>query len=280
MKKILIGFLSLLFSFSIWASCRLPEDSVLQVGCTYHCDFFYRFRLNSVARHLGYRIQIHDLREAANIESALASMDGVLLPGGADIDPKFYLDQITPELRQYTEANLHLVNFSQEGRDRDPFEYGIVKRYSSNSEYENLPMLGICRGMQMMSVAQGIPLFLDIKTEVGIKNRMNRFDRIHFTDDSSNIMTKVHLNSSVRGFKLHHQGIRVDYYLKHQEVWPQVKVTSWSNGGRIAESLEYKHRPALGVQYHPERSLTGAAAPVFRWFLEKSCEYKNLKEEK
>jgi putative glutamine amidotransferase len=279
MKKFLIGLSLLPLSWSALAVCQLPSDQVITVGCSYHCDFFYRFRLNNVARNLGYRIRIVDMRQSASAEEALSEVDAVLMPGGADIDPRYYLDEISPELRSYTEDNLNLVVFTREGRERDPFEYGVVKHYSSNEDHRHMPLLGICRGMQMMSVAQGIPLYLDIKTELGIPNRRNRFDRIHINSGEPSIMSEIHRNESVRGFKLHHQGIRVDYYLKHKTRWPQSRVTSWSNGGLIAESLEYTHRPALGVQYHPERSLTGAAAPVFRWFLERACDYKLLKEQ-
>ena len=40
------------------------------------------------------------------------------------------------------------------------------------------------------------------------------------------------------GYKQHHQGIRIDYFLKNQNRWPHLKISSYSNGGRIAESLE------------------------------------------
>src|SRR5690606_15077450 len=102
---------------------------------------------------------------------------------------------------------------------RDPFEYDLVKKYSEDESFKELPMLGICRGLQMMSVAQGLPLYLDIKTELGIKNRKNRFDRI-FTEEDSLISSMY--GKSALGFKIHHQGIRVDYYRDHAEEYPLV----------------------------------------------------------
>jgi membrane dipeptidase len=278
MKIFLYFLLGSLITLKLWA-CSLPAEQELTIGCSYQCDFFYRFRLNSTARKLGYRIRIVDMRELGTVASAMDQIDGLLIPGGADIDPRFYTSAVTPELRAYTEQNLRLVNFTKEGQQRDPLEYALVKRYSSEAAYKQLPLLGICRGMQMMSVAQGIPLYLDIKTELGIKNRRHLFDQVLIAQDDAHLMNEIHHHSSVRGFKLHHQGIRVDYYLKHQAEYPLTKVTAYSNRGLIAEALEYTHRPALGVQYHPERSFTSASAPVFRWFLQKACENKNLKEQ-
>src|SRR5690606_20451506 len=137
---------------------------------------------------------------------------------------------------------LHLVKFTEEGRKRDPFEYSLVKLYSDDETYKDLPMLGICRGLQMMSVAQGIPLYLDIKTELGIKNRKNLFDRIMLTQEDSTVMNSIY-RKNVKGLKLHHQGIRVSYYQENQSNFPNTKVTAYSNNGKIAEAIEYTHRP-------------------------------------
>lgn len=277
MRKIFLLVSVLFYSFSLW-SCTPPEGKPLIIGCSYKCSFTYRIRLNNTARALGYKIKIVDMRDLGSLPIPLQKVDGVLIPGGADINPEYYLDDVTPELQQYVKDNLFLVNFSEEGRKRDPFEHALVKLYSEDEKYSHLPLLGICRGMQMMSVAQGIPLYLDIKTEVGIPNRIRKFDRIHPERDG-NLMHKLYGDSSFRGFKLHHQGIRVPYYEAHRSSYPLTRITSYSNDSKIAESLEYLHRPALGVQYHPEMSVTSVAAPVMRWFLKKACEYKNMQKD-
>jgi CTP synthase (UTP-ammonia lyase) len=106
---------------------------------------------------------------------------------------------------------------------------------------------------------------------------MNLFDRIHLGEGES-LMRTLFGNRKFRGYKLHHQGIRMSYFREHQEEYPLVRVTATSNNGQIAEAIEYLHRPALGVQYHPEKSFTAAAHPLYRWFLTKACEYKNAKD--
>src|SRR5690606_27565109 len=158
------------------------------------------------------------------------------------IDPDYYLPYISSALQKYTQENRHLVNFSSEGKRRDPFEYQLVKNYSEDDQFKDLPMLGICRGMQMMSVAQGIPLYLDIKTEVGIKNRKNLFDLVK-VEEKDSLMSSIYNRGSLRGYKIHHQGIRVPYYLKNQENYPNTRVSAFSNNMKIAEAIEYTHRP-------------------------------------
>lgn len=276
-KNIFLLSLSLAVSFPSFA-CELPPGEEIKVGCSYDCNFFYRFRLITTAWGLGYKIQISNLQTRPDLKQALADIDGILLPGGADIDPKYYLDNVSTELQDYTRKNINLVKFTPEGRLRDPFEYSLVKLYSTDETYRDLPMLGICRGFQMMSVVQGIPLYLDIKTELGIRNRRNLFDKIYITDKSS-LMSSIYQRETFKGFELHHQGIRVPYYLENQTQYPLTKVTAYSNNNKIAESIEYTHRTALGVQYHPERSFSGASRPVLQWFLKKACEYKTSMKE-
>jgi gamma-glutamyl-gamma-aminobutyrate hydrolase PuuD len=277
MKYKLIFLASLFFfnqSVSL-ASCKLNSSSPIVIGCTTKCDFITRTRLKALGLSLGYSVKFKDLSSSQKILNHLKDVDTIIIPGGADIHPKFYLKDVSSELRTYTENNLHLVKFTEEGKRRDLFEYTLLKLYLSRpEEFNKLPMLGICRGMQMMSVAQGLPLYLDIATELGIPNRQYKLDQIDITESPS-LMSSLYGDKNFRGVELHHQGIRVDYYEANKQSYPQVLVSSYSNNGLIAESIEYKGFTALGVQYHPEKSAPHVARPIFKWVLNKACEYKN-----
>ncbi len=269
-------FLILLLALSTPAiACKLPPKTKLVIGCTYKCGVAYKFRLNLSAWALGYKIDVVDLRDLGPLEEALSKVDGVVMPGGADINPDYYSDKVTPEMREYLEANRSLADVNAESNIRDPYEYSFIRSYIDSDKNSELPLLGICRGMQMMTVGQGVPLYLDIKTELGIKNRRYLFDRIRL--EKNNSLDDIYRNDSFMGFKMHHQGLRVPYYLENQSQYPDLKVTAWSHDGKIAEGIEYLNRPAIGVQYHPEKSLTSTAAPIFRWLLTRSCEYKTAK---
>lgn len=272
-RKVFVLSIALVLSVPA-LSCELPKNEVLKIGCSHNCDLFYRFRIMMTGWAMGYSTRFVNLNEKSDMRKAMSEVDAILLPGGADIDPKYYLDSISADLRNYTQKNLKLVKFSKEGKERDPFEYSLVQTYSEEEAFKELPLLGICRGLQMMSVAQGIPLYLDIKTELGIKNRYNKFDKVTLPQGSDSLMQSLYPRDSFRGYKFHHQSIRLPYYEANQSKYSKTRVTAFSHDRKIAEAIEYTHRPALGVQYHPERSFTGTSVPVFKWLLTKACEYK------
>lgn len=279
MKMLFIVSVLLCSSFA-QAKCKLPSDQPIVIGCTEKCDFFTRSRIKAVGAKLGYRVKFKNLSSHEGVFESLSTVDSVLIPGGADINPKFYLENVTPQLREYTQNNLHLVKFTDEGKRRDIFEYTLLKLFlKAGTQYNKLPLLGICRGMQMMSVAQGIPLYLDIKTELGIPNRQYKFDLVTVTEDES-LMRSLYGDRRFRGLELHHQGLRVNYYEEHKAEFPNVKVSSFSNNGAVAESIEYVGMTALGVQYHPEKSLPRTTYPVYKWLLNKACEYKTIYKDK
>lgn len=279
MKKLLLIAL-FISNYSFVFACELQSTESILIGCTEECDSDYKNRLRDEAKRSNYKLDFIDLSKNNDVKKALSSVDAVLIPGGADIDPKYYLENVTDELKQYTLANLNLVDFSSEGRRRDPFEYALLRTYISDSNYKDLPLLGVCRGMQMMTVAKGIPLYLDIKTELGIRNRRNLSDWISVALPDS-LMAKLYTDGQeFKGYKYHHQGIRVDYYLDHIDEYPSVKMSAVSNKGLIGEALEYTDRKALGIQYHPELSAVSTSAPIYKWYLKNACDYKKMRNKR
>ncbi len=259
-------------------TCKLPKNEVLKIGCTTKCKYFYGRALKKIARKYGYKIEIVDMYKK-QIQSDFSDIDGIVIPGGADINPKLYTANVEPDLRARIEQLDSLVDYSTEGEIRDPFERDVLKSYFANSNYKSLPVLGICRGMQMLAVSQGIPLYVDIKEELGIKNRRYLFDRVRLNEGPS-LIKSILKYSHFRGYKYHHQGVRVDYFNQFKkERWPKIKLTSFSNSGQIAESMEFENRPILGTQFHPEINFGSQRRRIFGWLLNKSCENKNLKLE-
>ena len=249
--------------------CKLPEDQTLTIGCTNYCGRFNRWGLKWYARKLGYKLKIVNLR-SKNQTLDYTDVDGVLIPGGSDIDPKWYMSSVTPEFREYLERIKHLSNYSNIGKKRDEFEFDLISNYFSNPQQRYQPILGICRGMQVLTVSQGIPLYVDIKHELGIKNRKYTLDKINITNEESLIKELVG-KTNFRGVELHHQGLNIEYFEKHRKNWPHLEVTAFSNGDKIAEALEFYDRPVLGVQFHPEYTFGSTRRGIFKWLLKRAC---------
>lgn len=267
MRYIIFFFL---ISFSVFGY----TGEKLTIGCATKCDVFFHYALKKVARMKNVQIEIVDIsRQGPDI--SLKKFDGIIFPGGADIDPKYYLSEVEPELQEYTKSRDHLVKYTKEGERRDPIEYNLLKAYFSNDSLKTLPILGVCRGMQMLAVSQGIPLYVDIKTELGIRNRRYLYDRIHL--EAGNTLMNDLFQNSFLGFERHHQGIRVSYFQKHSDRWPNLSITAYSNNGLIAESLEFSDRPVLGVQFHPENDFGFERNRIFGWLIEKAILRKQLR---
>lgn len=280
MKKlsIYIGLILLsitLFSPKVFARCVPKDNQSLIIGYSYDLNWWVRKRLASSARVMKYKIQFYDLRRSPSIEEGLKNVHAIVLPGGADINPDLYFRETLPqEIQDRIQNFRHLYKASREGDVRDPFEYNLMQTYYNDDKFSQLPLLGICRGMQMMSVAKGIPLILDLKAELGIRNRMNRVDRF-FVSDKNSLMSEMFPRGVARGYKLHHQNPRMDY-LSQSSDYPEVKITATSFTSRIIEAIELTNRPALGVQFHPEQSLPKVKHKIFGWLLKEACENTHL----
>mgnify|MGYP001302205307 CR=1 FL=1 len=165
------------------------------------------------------------------------NFDGIILHGGVDISPKMYNEkQIVP-----------LMGVDEE---RDTFEIKIIDRCLSH----NIPILGICRGMQMVNVFLGGSLYQDITTQLpnSLKHRCpNLYEQNHH---SINLVKGSHLHSlygltEAKVNSVHHQGIK--------KLGRGLKVQARSSPDQIIESIfldstEYKKSYFLGVQWHPE----------------------------
>jgi len=261
----------LLLSFSL-ALISVPALSeTISIGCATKCDNFFKYALKRVGKIKGVSVSVVDMSSEGN-NLTWEDYDGVIFPGGADIDPKYYLSSLEPDLQEYTRSLDHFVKYSSEGKRRDPIEFNILQDYFSKPELSSLPILGVCRGMQMLAVSQGIPLYVDIKTELGIRNRRYLYDQI-ILERGDSLMNELFKNP-FKGFERHHQGIRVPYFKTHANRWPHLKITSYSNGGKIAESLEFTNRPVLGLQFHPENDFGFERNRIFGWLLDKAIKRK------
>jgi putative glutamine amidotransferase len=152
-------------------------------------------------------------------------MDGLLLTGGSDITPEF--------LRQ---ENVDPTLLQQDDLDpkRDRWEFEAI----SKAVARGLPILGICRGIQVLNVALGGTLILDIPGHGLPEQKDQDIQPLRYDGRVQHQYQNV--NSS------HHQAI--------DRVADGLEVEAWCTDDDIIEQVRLRDYPfALAVQYHPER---------------------------
>jgi putative glutamine amidotransferase len=166
-------------------------------------------------------IRVFDARKG---EASLTKMDGLLLTGGSDIAPEF--------LRQET------VDLSAIDKDvdveRDRWEFAAVQEALSRG----LPVLAICKGLQVLNVALGGTLKLDIPGHKLPEMKDRDIQLLRNDRSAKHRFGKV--NSS------HHQAI--------ERAAEGFEIEAWCAHDDVIEQMRLRDYPfALAVQYHPER---------------------------
>lgn len=172
---------------------------------------------------------------------------GLLLTGGEDVDPA-----------RYGQAPDGARTVSPE---RDAMELALLERALDR----RIPVLAICRGIQVLNVALGGTLFQDLYTQRGQEidhDRYREFDgHIHpIRTEGSRLLAAVFEVEEFIQNSAHHQGIR--------DLSPELTAVAWAPDG-LVEAVEYRADGAAwacGVQWHPERKVEEATGTNRRLF--------------
>lgn len=250
------------------SSCSLPDNQTITVGCSYTCGKFNRWAIKRAAKKLKYKVNFIEMNK--NYSTDFSKIDALVFPGGADINPKYYTKKLPKELKEHINSIKHLAIITGESDKRDPYEYHLYKEYFADSKQRLTPVLGICRGMQMLAVSQGIPLYLDIKEELGVRKRNYSLDRVYVGDKESEIYSLIK-KKKFRGVEIHHQAVRYSYFKKNRKKFSNVNITALSHKNKIPEVIEIANRPVIGTQFHPEYTFGKVRRNVFKWLLKNAC---------
>ena len=181
--------------------------------------------------------EVRVMEGAADAGDALQGVDGVLLTGGRDIDPTLYAEERHPATQD-----------AEPGRDE--LELALARRALAT----NIPLLAICRGVQILNVAAGGSLVQDIPTEVGF---MVPHD-VREPRDAEAHPVRVKPGSKVAealAAELNEHGETLVNSRHHQaiaKVAPGMEVTAVAPDG-LPEAIEKDGGPfCVGVQWHPE----------------------------
>lgn len=193
--------------------------------------------------------------------SLLDSLDGLLLTGGGDINPLFLHEEPVKEL--------HNIN---PYRDRQEL---LLTRLAANRQ---IPILGICRGMQIMNVALGGSIYQDIHvqmegTRIKHSQDMDRAFASHTIQiEEGSLLARIMKTTSVPVNSFHHQAVN--------EAAPGFRISARAtdNVAEAIESTEYKSM--LGVQWHPECFILNDdeyMMPLFEWLLQEAASFRTAK---
>ena len=187
-------------------------------------------------------------------------IDGLVIPGGIDIDPKFY-DEDRYEKLEDTDDSF------------DKFEMWILER----ADKRGIPVLGICRGHQLINVFFGGSMYQDVPTQFECKTKVAHrtkkdgktvltMHEVNVEKDSifNRIMKKGRINVN----SYHHQAVK--------NLAEDFKITARSDDGSVEAIESTKGKPILGVQFHPEmlRKKHPEFNAFFQWLIDEAKAFR------
>ncbi len=174
------------------------------------------------------------------IKNIVSRIDGLLIPGSRDMDPKFYNQKPHPKLNPMS-------------LDRTVTEFKVLEE----SLKQNIPVLGICGGMQFINVFYGGSLYQDIEALLprALKHEKGAVHKVAIEDETI-LNTIIDKNLEVKSY--HHQAV--------DKVASSLKVNAFSPDG-IVEGFENQDEKVLGIQWHPELEYNKTSKAIFEKFL-------------
>ena len=232
--------------------CAERRLDVPLVGIT-HCRKLEDYR--QAVLHVGAQVRI--LEPSMRVADALDGIDGLLLTGGEDVDPARYGEAAHPTV---VDAN----------PTRDAFEIGLVAAARARA----LPLLGICRGIQLLNVACGGTLVQDIPSQLAgtLAHQLaspphQSYDVAHEVWIDKGSLLAGLMNDRLNGVDTcdvnsrHHQAVK--------SVAAGFRVSATAPDGVIEAIEDPSGAFCLGVQWHPENFWrTGEFRGVFEGLIE------------
>ena len=210
-----------------------------------------RVYCDQIVRAGGVPMVLPPVDDAEVLINMLEGIDGLVLTGGADYNPLWYGEQ--------PEKELHTINST-----RDLPEL-LLTRLAFNRQ---IPILGICRGVQTMAIALGGNLVQDLKTPLKHSQDAPRSEATHSVTitEGSTLYGLYGQGTFVNSF--HHQAVK--------DCGSHLHVVATAPDG-VIEAVESTEQKALmGVQWHPEW-MGDEGLKLFEWLTQRSREFKAAK---
>jgi len=165
-----------------------------------------------------------------------------VFPGGGDISTARYGEKSSP-----TVSRVSLL--------RDEFEWRVL----ALAKKRRLPIIGICRGCQLLNVFHGGTLWQDLPSQFPAKDVQHRNVHHPISIEPDSRLAKVIGKTSATVNSTHHQAVKA--------IAPGFRVVAKSPEG-VVEAIEALDYPAIGLQFHPERMVAQENDKTFLKFFQ------------
>ncbi len=215
----------------------------------------------SVLKAGGTPFILPPFEETDALIQALESIDGLLLTGGADINPLYLNEEPIKEL--------HGIN------PRRDYQELMLTKLAADRQ---IPILGICRGIQTLMAALGGTLYQDIHSQMeGTRIKHDQdLDRSYashtVTIEKDTLLHRLFQTDTLAVNSFHHQAVK--------EVAPGFQVCAYSSDGVIEAVESTAYKSILGVQWHPECFILRGdecMMPLFQWLTNEAASFKEAK---
>lgn len=193
-------------------------------------------------------------RDQEMIDTYAAMVDGVLFSGGDDVDPASYGEE-------------QIWGCGDIVPLRDDFEIQLLRTLVE--KYPWKPILGICRGAQVLNVGMGGTLYQDLRSQKEGCIRHQQQQSSHYTShkvtvEEGSLLHRIYGSTVVKVNSFHHQSVKA--------LAPGMQLTAVASDG-VVEGFEKPDHPYfVAVQWHPERLVEGPHhpehKPLFKSFVD------------
>lgn len=192
------------------------------------------------------------------LETLYQESDGLILPSGGDVNPKRYQENKHPETSMIDDA-------------RDELEFYLANKALQDKK----PILGICRGCQVLAVVSGGKLIQHIPDITSEKHACDSYANLlncthEVVIDKNSKIYQILGKEKITVTSGHHQAIK--------SVGPDFRIVGKSTAG-IVEIIEHKDTNyfCFGIQSHFETETNGTLEPLWQEFQKAVAKYKNKK---
>lgn len=218
--------------------------------------------IESILKSGGTPIIIPVMTEGKVLREIVKDLDGLVMIGGDDVDPLYYKENPIPKVNEIDSI-------------RDIYDLVLLKLATDR----NIPVLGICRGEQIINVAFGGSLYQDIPKQYPnktIKHKQSepREEGTHIVNIEKNSkLANILGQTEILTNTYHHQSVKT--------VAPHFSVSAKTSDGIIEAIEAYPNRSMLGIQWHPEAHAAKGDSVhqrIFDFIIKEASTFKKAKE--